>query len=286
MKKFPAIIPVITVLVGMPVMFSVASAIDRQIPVISKDEAAKTSKQPPTPALKGEHAPVHRQTSWFYVGEGAAHHWGDVDQSYAACKTGQSQSPINISRAVATEELNDLDPQYQAVPLNILNNGHTIHVDLEKGGHALINSKRYRLVQMHFHTPSEHYIDGAPYAMEAHLVHADEQGQLAVVGIMLKLGEHQNPAIEKIWAALPGKPHEQTLSDTLFSASEILPANLADYRYDGSLTTPPCSEQVSWHVLKQPVEISRDQLVRFQMLFPVNARPIQPLNGRQVKTRQ
>lgn len=223
---------------------------------------------------------IHEEAShWYYIGEGAAHHWGDIDEAFAACKHGKKQSPINIGGAV-NAELPVISTQYNAVPLQIINNGHTLHVNLEDSGHMMVGDKEYKLVQMHFHTPSEHYINGAPYPMEVHFVHVDAEGKLGVLGVMLKLGQHPHPALAKLWNHIPDETEDQPAHHVKFSATELLPEDMSYYSYSGSLTTPPCSEQVSWHVLKTPLEISHGQLAAFQMLFPINARPIQPLNDR------
>ena len=142
----------------------------------------------------------------------------------------------------------------------------------------MVGDERFELLQFHFHTPSEHYINGTPFPMEVHFVHRSQNGELAVLGVMFKVGE-TNPALDTLWKAAG--------SDTPVSVSteDLLPQKLNYFRYDGSLTTPPCSEGVKWHVVPYPVSVSEEQLLAFQGLFPVNARPIQPKHGRVVKTK-
>ncbi|MEZ5919515.1 MAG: carbonic anhydrase family protein [Alphaproteobacteria bacterium] len=220
---------------------------------------------------------------WDYAGpETGASHWGELEAAFEACKTGELQSPINIE-SFYQGELPALETAYSAVPLHVINNGHTIQVDLgDNAGTLNVAGKTYKLLQVHFHTPSEHYIDGSPYPMEAHLVHKAEDGTLAVVGVLMKVGAH-NPVIEGIWQNAPVAGGEKMLETVSVSAADLLPESLEYYKYDGSLTTPPCSEGVQWHVLKDPIELSQAQLTAFQTVFPVNARPIQDLNGRTVR---
>ena len=149
---------------------------------------------------------------------------------------------------------------------------------MPNAGQLTVDGKSYNLLQFHFHTPSEHYIGGLPYPMEVHFVHQAEDGQLGVIGVLMKLGE-ESKAISKIWGAIA---EQGTIS---LSAKDLLPANLDYFKYEGSLTTPPCSEGVQWHVVKEPITISEAQLIAFQELFPVNARPVQPLNTRTVKSK-
>ncbi|MCB1652117.1 MAG: carbonic anhydrase family protein [Alphaproteobacteria bacterium] len=220
---------------------------------------------------------LHR-VHWGYDGPGAAKHWGDIDTANEACKSGKSQSPINIARFLQ-EDLPDLHPTYAEASLDIVNNGHTVQINFAPGSKLEVGGITYDLLQLHFHTPSEHYLDGAPYPMEMHLVHKAEDGTLGVVGVLIKVGE-ANPEIEKIWQNVPPAGREVSVQDVSINAANLLPESLDYYRYEGSLTTPPCTEGVQWHVLKDTIEVSEDQLRAFQSVFPVNARPVQPLNER------
>jgi carbonic anhydrase len=205
-----------------------------------------------------------------------------LEAAFEACKTGELQSPVNIE-AFYQGDLPALEPAYEAVPLHVLNTGRTIEVDLgENAGVLSIAGKAYRLSQVSFRTPSEHYIDGSPYPMEAHLLHKADDGTIAIIAVLMKVGEH-NPVIEGIWQNAPVAGGEKMVETVLISSADLLPESLDYYKYDGSLTTPPCSEGVQWHVLKDPIELSQAQLTAFQTVFPVNARPIQNLNGRTIR---
>jgi len=227
----------------------------------------------------GDHEGAH--ASWGYSGAGAAPYWGNLSAEYAACKDGQKQSPINIAKFLQ-EDVPNIESAYNPSPLSIVNNGHTVQVNYAPGSGFSVDDMRYELLQIHFHTPSEHYLDGAPYPMEAHFVHKAADGTLGVVGVMMKVGEH-NHTIEAIWLNTPiNAGGTKEVESVEINAADLMPASLDYYKYDGSLTTPPCSEGVRWHVMKDTIELSETQLKAFQALFPVNARPVQPLNDRVV----
>jgi len=218
---------------------------------------------------------------WSYKGEHGPEHWGDVKTDYAACKTGKNQSPIDITSAVST----DLPPitfDYRAVPLRIINNGHTIQVNYAEGSSISFGGKSYQLVQFHFHHPSEEKINGKGFDMVAHLVHKSPEGSLAVVAVLIKKGQ-ANKFIEALWAHLPKEEgKEEVPMNVTIDVSKLLPAKLGYYTYTGSLTTPPCSEGVTWLVLKTPIELSDAQINKFAQFYKHNARPVQPLNDRAV----
>lgn len=160
-----------------------------------------------------------------------------------------------------------------------MNNGHTVQVNLTSAGQVKVVSGEYKLLQFHFHTPSEEKVNGKPYPLVAHLVHRNDAGAVTVVAVLFKQGK-KNPALEKVFAAMP--EHADGKADLAggMNASELLPVKRAYWAFEGSLTTPPCSEGVQWQVLKTPVEMSRAQIAAFRKLYPMNARPVQPLNGR------
>jgi len=175
--------------------------------------------------------------------------------------------------------------QYQATPLKVVNNGHAIQVNYGAGSTLTVDGKTYHLAQFHFHSPSEHTQDGKPYAMEAHLVHKADDGSLAVVGVFLKEGK-ENPFLARIWGHLPTEVnHEMTVAGTEVNVADLLPAKKAFFNYSGSLTTPPCSEGVTWLVMDRSVEVSKAQADKFRGLIHENARPVQPLNDRKVRHR-
>ena len=221
---------------------------------------------------------AHSGVDWGYTGSGAAHNWGDLDKQYKSCKKGMKQSPVNISKFMQ-KEMEPLKAAYGQSPLMVVNNGHTVQVNYKEGSKLISGEKMYHLKQFHFHTPSEHYIDGTPYPMEVHFVHQADDGELAVVGVMMKIGK-KNETIGQIWSHIPKSGETNMPKDLKVSAADLLPRTGIYYKYDGSLTTPPCTEGVKWHVMQDPIEISQEQLTAFQALFPVNARPVQPLKGR------
>ena len=220
---------------------------------------------------------------WSYLGVTGAAHWGELGEGFKACGEGKAQSPVNIEEYKQDPNLPPLLPVYRPSPLDIINNGHTLQINVAQGSRISVGGKAYDLKQFHFHTPSEHYLDGAPYPMEVHFVHQNpEDKELAVVGLMIKVGAH-NKVIEGIWQNAPAAGGHRSVENFSMLASDLLPVNLPYYKYTGSLTTPPCSEGVQWHLLQNNIEVSEDQLRAFQAMFPVNARSIQPLNGRDVR---
>ncbi len=234
-------------------------------------------------AVDQAHASGHGEVTWDYDGEDGPDYWGELKEEFTACKTGQSQSPIDIQihRAVK-EKLPAIEFHYQEAPLSILNNGHTIQVNYPAGSSIKVGDASYELVQFHFHTPSEHTINGKPFPMVAHLVHKDAAGDLGVIGVMMKEGG-KNPIIDTLWKVVPKKAGEKVeRTDITIDATALLPEDRSYFAYSGSLTTPPCSESVSWMVLKTPVEVSGDQVAVLASLVGNNARPVQALNGRTV----
>ena len=233
------------------------------------------------PALAQAHA--DHDPHWSYSGADGPDHWGDLSSDFATCKTGQHQSPLNIVDSTPAE-LAPIHFDYQLSPLKILNNGHTIQILYAAGSSISINGIALPLVQFHFHHPSETAINGQKYDMELHLVHIDSAaGRAAVVAILIKSG-NANPLIGQLWNNIPtevGKEVER--KKLVFNAADFLPADQNYYVFDGSLTIPPCGENIKWYVLKTPIELSPAQIGAFARLYPDNARPVQPLNGREIE---
>ena len=222
--------------------------------------------------------PAHE---WTYDGEEGPKRWGDLKPDYATCKLGQRQSPIDI-RDAKEASLPSIQFDYKPSALKIINNGHTVQINYAPGSFITVGDKRYELRQFHFHHPSEEHINGKAYGLVIHLVHADSEGHLAVVAVLLKSGS-ASPVIQKLWENLPkteGK--EESVSGVEINATALLPQHLGYYTFEGSLTTPPCSEGVTWFVLKTPLEGSAGQVEAFAKLYPHNARPTQPSNGRTI----
>jgi carbonic anhydrase len=232
------------------------------------------------------------KTHWTYEGATGAEHWGDLDPEYAACKAGKEQSPIDIRNA-EKGELPVLRFEYKNGPLKyLINNGYTIRVNYYdapgSGNFLIVGDKRYQLTQFHFHRPSEEYIHGKPYDMEIHLMHQASDGKVAGVTVLLRAGS-ANATIQKIWDHMPkteGKEEAEEIAGVQVNPAALLPHDAAYYMYMGSLTAPPCSEGVTWFVLKNPVEISAEEIDAFAKLYPHDVRPLQPLNGRVVKESQ
>jgi len=218
---------------------------------------------------------------WSYSGELGPPRWGDLKADYATCKLGQLQSPIDIRNA-RKAPLPPITFDYKPSALKIIKTGHTIQVNYDPGSFISVGNKRYELRQFHFHHPSEERIEGKAYEMAVHLVHADPEGHLAVVAVLLRAGG-TNPTIQKLWEYLPSNEGiEKSIVGMRANAGNLLPQSLGYYTFEGSLTTPPCSEGVTWFVLKNPREVSALQITTFAKVYPHNARPTQPLNGRMI----
>jgi carbonic anhydrase len=213
-------------------------------------------------------------------------HWGTLDPAFSDCGDGQAQSPIDIVTAdVVDQELPDLGSEYAVTPLDIVNNGRTVQVNVAPGSRLSIGEDVYELAQFHAHSPSEHTLDGAHAEMELHLVHANAAGQLAVIGVLLRSGA-EHPGLAAIWEDLPREEGASARdSGAQMDGAWLIPANPRFYRYEGSLTTPPCSEGVRWFVLDEQLEVSDEQLAAFREVIPANNRPVQPLHERVVRQR-
>lgn len=213
---------------------------------------------------------------WDYAGDMGPENWGD---EFPTCGKGTKQAPLNITGPF--EKSKDvLVVNYKEGPLKIVNNGHTIQVNVEPGSTLKINKDVFNLLQFHFHRPSEEQIDGKPMAMVAHFVHKNADGKLAVLGVLLNDGK-DNAAIQTLWNSAPKAEGPEVVVDKVkFDPSSLVPAALTHYTYEGSLTTPPCTEGVNFYILKTPVDISKKQVMDFP--FKRNARPVQPLNGRKI----
>jgi carbonic anhydrase len=227
------------------------------------------------------------RTPWSYAGANGPDHWGDLDPEYASCKHGKAQSPIDIGKADKAD-LPALRFEYHSGPLHVINNGYTaLRVDYAQSGDFLVaGSQRYQLTQFHFHRPSEETIHGKRYDMVLHLMHAASDGKVAAVAILLKAG-HANPTIQTLWPYMPKTAGAlQEIAGVEINPATLLPHDTAYYTYDGSQTAPPCSEGVTWFVLKTPMEMSTEEIDAFATLYPHDVRPLQPLNGRVVKESQ
>jgi len=217
--------------------------------------------------------------SWGYNGSTGPSKWGSLSSEYAICKNGKNQSPINIKKSSASDA-KKLELDYKDDNIDLINNGHTLQANIKNASIVRINSEEYRLVQFHFHTPSENQIDGKVYPLEIHLVHKNKNGGLAVIGVMFEEGK-ENSVLNSLLDGAPAKAGETyTSGNIVINPSGILPSDGKYYHFQGSLTTPPCSEGVEWFVLKSASTISKSQIAAFLKMFGENARPVQPLNNR------
>lgn len=224
----------------------------------------------------------HQPMTWSYSGKEGPRYWGELSPENRLCKEGKNQSPINLKDKIAlgTVGLPGLDIYYRDVPLKVINTGHFIQVNYPLGSYIKLGNDRYELLNVHFHTPSEHQKDGFNYPMEAHLVHRDGEGNYVVLGVIFQEGAF-NPVLNILLKNLPKKIGKQEIHRRAsLNPAKFLPGNTEFYKYSGSLTTPPCSEGVLWMVFKQPIEASAEQIQILNELMGDNARPIQPSYAR------
>lgn len=223
--------------------------------------------------------PVHEH--WSYEGATGPDAWGGMNPAWSSCRDGRRQSPIDIRDGIRVDQ-EALEFDYLTSFFRIVDNGHTIQINYGPGSTLGVMGRRYELQQFHFHKPSEERINGRAFDMVMHLVHKDSEGHLAAVAVLLQEG-HPNPLIQQLWNNLPLERNQEYAPKQAIRISDILPEARGYYAYMGSLTTPPCTEGVLWLVLKQPVELSREQIAIFSRFYENNARPLQPTNGRIIK---
>lgn len=223
---------------------------------------------------------THAAPHWGYAGEAGPEHWGELSPDWALCTAGTEESPVDIPSAAPLNPA-DITFGYDPSHLTILNNGHTIQVNYDPGSTIDVGGKNYELKQFHFHALSEHTVDGAATPMEMHLVHQAADGQYAVVGVFISEGD-ANAAFAPIWAHLPTEAGDpQMIDGEMVNADELLPGERTYYRYNGSFTTPPCTEGVQWLVMNTDIGLSGEQISAFTDIVDGNYRPVQPLNARE-----
>ena len=231
--------------------------------------------------IRAEETPVGAAPHWTYAGATGPEHWGELDTAFSTCASGVNQSPIDI-RSTLDADLPPLRIRYEGRGTEILNNGHTIQVNVAPGSILTLEGTPFELKQFHFHAPSENTVDGESFAKEAQLVHADAEGHLAVMGVLYRLGK-ENQAMAEMLAYMP---HEAGMKQALLSSIDpagFLPRVGDYYRFNGSLTTPPCTEGVRWVVIKEPLAVSKGQVQAFQAaMHGANNRPVQEVNARPV----
>jgi carbonic anhydrase len=242
-------------------------------------------RKPVAEAISRIHHYFHKdeqphKADWDYTGDGSPDHWGDLSPDYVLAKTGKEQSPIDISGAIATN-LPTIQFAYRPSKIDLVYNGHTVEEVEDKASSLQVGDEQFVLQQFHFHSPSEHTIDGKHSAMEMHLVHKSEGGKIAVVAVLIEEGE-DNPAFDAVWDFLPSAANHERKSAITIDAAVLLPKSHQHFSYQGSFTTPPCTEDVLWMVLVTRVELSKEQIEKFRAIIDGNNRPVQPLNGRKV----
>ena len=261
---------------------SAASAPGNEVRIATRSEppAAAVTRRAAAPKAvpkPQEKPPAH----WSYEGAGGPAHWGMIRPEYASCASGERQSPIDYRETFRVDQ-EPIAFDYRPGAFRVVDNGHTVQVNLASGSSIEVQGRRYELVQFHFHRPSEETIDGRRFEMSLHLVHRDATGRLAVVGLLIDAGK-AHPAVGQVWANLPLERGDEVPARTPLDLNALLPAERGYFATMGSLTTPPCTEGVLWMVMKQPVQLSPEQIGIFARLYPMNARPLQRSAGRMIK---
>jgi carbonic anhydrase len=244
-------------------------------------EAAVAAHRAGRDARKGD---AQGALHWGYGAEGGPTQWANLKPEFSVCAEGKRQSPIDIRNGIAV----DLEPpvfDYRPTGFSVIDNGHTVQVNMGPGNTVAVMGRRYELVQFHFHRPSEERVNGRLFEMSVHLVHRDPEGRLAVVAVLLERGAAQN-VVQQVWNNLPLEKHEALMAPDAIDPAGLLPQDLRYFTYMGSLTTPPCTEGVLWMVMQQPVPVSTPQIDIFSRLYPMNARPVQQASGRLIKQSQ
>ncbi len=221
---------------------------------------------------------------WAYGGDTGPENWGQLKPEFQQCMVGKRQSPIDIRDSIAVQ-LDPIQFDYRPSGFRVIDNGHTVQVNVEPGNSITVQGRRYELLQFHFHRPSEERINGRQFEMVAHMVHKDAEGRLAVVAVLMDQGKG-HPLVQQVWNNLPLEKNTEQPALIQMDLKALLPEQQQYYTYMGSLTTPPCSEGVLWMVMKQPASMSREQIAIFSKLYPMNARPIQSASGRLIKEGQ
>jgi len=220
-------------------------------------------------------------THWTYEGEFGPENWSKINTAWAACNTGNRQSPIDLRDGIKVD-LEQINFDYHPSSFNEIDNGHTIQVNVAGGNFLSVGGTTYELQQFHFHRPGEERINGKGTEMVVHLVHKSYDNKIAILAVLLERGD-ANPMIQTVWNNLPLEKHMTVTPSIVIDVNEILPARRDYFTYMGSLSEPPCTENVLWLVMKQPMTASPQQMALFSRLYPFNSRPVQQANGRMIK---
>lgn len=249
-----------------------AAAKAKKVAEVKQKQAAVIAATPPPP---------RHGTRWSYDGEDGPANWSSINVDWAKCGTGNRQSPIDIRDGMKVD-LEQIVFDYNPASFTVVDNGHTIEVNLNGGNYITVQNRTYELLQFHFHRPSEERINGKSFEMVVHLVHKDAEGKMAVVSVLLERGKAHS-LIQTVWNNLPLEKGDVVSPSVVLDMKELLPKHRDYFTYMGSLTTPPCSEGVLWLVMKEPVQASPAQMALFSRLYPLNARPVQASGGRVIK---
>ena len=244
-------------------------------------EARRKKEAAVAAAAAIEAAKPKNGTHWTYEGEFGPENWSKINTAWAACNTGNRQSPIDLRDGIKVD-LEQINFDYHPSSFNEIDNGHTIQVNVAGGNFLSVGGTTYELQQFHFHRPGEERINGKGTEMVVHLVHKSYDNKIAILAVLLERGD-ANPMIQTVWNNLPLEKHMTVTPSIVLDVNEILPARRDYFTYMGSLSEPPCTENVLWLVMKQPMTASPQQMALFSRLYPFNSRPVQQANGRMVK---
>ena len=257
-----------------------SAAHEPALAAVTASTARRTSVEPRKPAAHAS-ADAGHASHWSYEGAGGPDGWGRMKPEFAKCSTGSRQSPIDIRDGIKVS-LDAVQFDYKPSAFRVVDNGHTVQVNVATGNSIEVLGRRYELLQFHFHRPSEERIDGKQFDMVVHLVHKDLEGRLAIVAVLLERGSAL-PIVQSVWNNLPLEKGDEVAARLPLDLGALLPTERSYFTYMGSLTTPPCSEGVLWMVMKNPMQVSADQIGIFSRLYPMNARPVQSAGGRLIK---
>jgi carbonic anhydrase len=239
------------------------------------------------PSSAGAQQPGSAPTgpAWSYYGKTGPSNWGRLSPQYSACSKSKIQSPIDIHGVKVDPTLGPIEFHYLSGPVNLVNTGRTVRVNVTPGSYIVFGGARYDLVEFHFHHPAEDLVDGKLSDIQIDLVHKNAAGELAIIGVRVNEGQ-VNGSLAALWPSLPATSGATTAIQDNFNPLGLLPADRRYWSYLGSITIPPCTEGVRWLSMQTATELSQDQLQALARLFPDNARPIQPTNKRKIGASQ
>lgn len=221
-----------------------------------------------------------QSAQWGYAGKIGPDRWAKLDGTYLTCANGHEQSPLDI-RGAKPVRLSPLEFHYRSGQPTLTNDGHTIVAKVEPGSYFQVDGHRYDLVQFTFHHPSEEAVKGQLSDMEVQLLHKDAEGKMAIISVRMTEGD-PNVVLASLWPQLPKQVGQSAVATDMVNPAGMLPIDHGYWSYQGSLSTPPCTEGVRWFVFKQEAQVSREQIQTFSALYPRNVRPLQPPHDRKI----